>query len=55
MMIRNAMTMTEFMEAFLSKTSEDRAKSWREIAGPPVKEAADWLKSMKKKYGSTSS
>ena len=51
MMVRNALMMNEFMARLLSKLSETKAASWGEKANQTCKEAADWLKELRVKYG----
>ena len=49
--VRNALRMSEIMGSFLSKLSEAKATSWGEKANQKCKEAADWLKAIRGKYG----
>jgi hypothetical protein len=46
-MLRNALRTSEFMEAFLSRLSEDRATSWKKVAIQPCLEVHDWLNKIK--------
>jgi hypothetical protein len=46
-MLRNTLRTSEFMEAFLSRLSEDRATSWKKVAIQPCIEAHDWLNKIK--------
>jgi len=55
LMLRNAIGMTDFMERFLSKLSKEQVNSWRETAGQPCKEAAEWLNALQEKYGEKTS
>lgn len=49
--IRNGLRMTEFMDAILSRISEDKQNVWKSAAGEPCNKAADWLKALQVKYG----
>lgn len=51
MLIRNAIRIAPFMQYFLSKLSNTKVDSWRKVAEPPIKEAADWLREQQQKYG----
>jgi len=48
---RNALGMTEFMELFLSKLSEDKVTSWRKASVQKIQETAKWLTELREKYG----
>jgi len=52
--LRNALRMTEFMEAFLSSIVTTEVDTWRATARKPCAEAADWLKIIHEKYASYS-
>ena len=51
---RNALMMSEFMGRFLSKLSNTKVKSWGETANLTCKGVADWLDSLREKYGEES-
>lgn len=48
---RNAVMMAEYMLNFLSKQSDTKKNEWLIKANSPIKEAGDWLKNLRTKYG----
>ncbi len=50
LMIKNALGMTVFMDAFLLQHNKDNVGTWRKLAGIPVEEADDWLNVLRRKW-----
>lgn len=50
MLIRNAIRMTKFMDAFLLILYGTKVNSWRKVALPVIEDAASWLNMQRQKY-----